>query len=263
MSEDLVNKVIVVFDANGNGECSVDWPWPDAQTTMLDDLGKNYAILDKNPPNAYWMDLSVINKPTYLRMGISTIRSTKTKAIADGVDTATISNLPISCILMINGVPVPVEGGSYIIASDEPQTINVTTGGAYVSNTITVEFVDLAQLRADKWEEIKLERENKLSFAVTSFGSFDTNAEGKSNIAGIATDILGLRARSEPVPDIEFRMYDNSTQTFTPDEFMQASSEVTTYIKGIYTHSWYIEAYMATLTTIEDISAINWDTELV
>jgi hypothetical protein len=49
----------------------------------------------------------------------------RTEITADGVDTASITGLPDPCTLLIDGVPVTVDGGRLELTADMPATYSI------------------------------------------------------------------------------------------------------------------------------------------
>jgi len=248
---------LFVFNQNGQALYSVEAPFDEAIVQGLEESNTPYAILTKEFPDRYWMDTNT--KEVFLRETVIDLEFSKTKAKADGTDVITITNIPKFSHLVINGEPHWVEDELFEITSEGPQTAYVTMGGRHRCSTASIEFVDLESLKADKWEALKKERENKLSVCNTSKGAFDSDAEAKANITGIVTSIMIAQSLGATVPDIEFKMHNNETQVFTAEEFIQASLEVSDCISTVYKHSWALKAHLDSLNSIDEIEELNWN----
>lgn len=126
-----------------------------------------------------------------------------------------------------------------------------------------VAFVpDFSEAKAVKWSQLKEERELRLATAITSFGTFDSDNVAKTNINGIVTSILTLQSLGQTPPDVAFRMTDNSTEIFTPAEFIQASLEVSAYLGAVYERSWALKAFLDASCDVAAIQSLEWDSDL-
>lgn len=114
----------------------------------------------------------------------------------------------------------------------------------------------LDRIKAAKWAEIKAEREARRIVAVTSYGVFDCDETGKSNMLGQqqAIDLLGVGV-AEP---ITWKMHDNSFVELTRAEFTDACLQVLASIQAVYATSFALEAAIDAAETLADIEAITW-----
>jgi len=260
--EDFVGKSIIVFDENGNGIYSIDWPFDQSHLDHLTEIGAYFAILSKELPHLYWMDLASKDQDVMLRTSCPDITSNKSKVKADGADTVTIAGLPTPCILNINGVVTHADDDEFELTSQVSQTVSITLGGPHRSNAIVVEFVDLAECRAIKWAELKTEREKRLLTAETSFGVFDTNTESKTTINAILSNLMISKSLNLPSEPVRYRMHDDTFKNLTPDEFMQASLEIGVYLENVLKRSWALKDYLDRLTQIDAIEELQWSADL-
>lgn len=119
--------------------------------------------------------------------------------------------------------------------------------------------LDLTQRKERVWGNIKTIRESKLLVAPTSFGLFDVDETGKSNILGMlqAIDYLDT-AVEEP---IVWKMHDNSFVSFTREEFKTAALEALAYIRTTYSTSFLVESQIESATSTEELESIQWPEE--
>lgn len=257
MTTDMTTKAIYAFDDTGMVKYTIDWPWTDDHVATVEASEPHWAVLDKRLPHDYWMDTSEPEKTCYVREQW-TPELSRARIKADGDDAAVLSGLPLSCIVFIDGEPHQIEGGSYELASTAPGLHAVSLGGPHRSDPLLLEVVDVQSLKAAKWAELKAARETAMLTAPTSFGTFNSDAEAKANINGIVTGIMAVGAANHP--DIQFRMADNSMQTLTPEQFVQASLEVSGYIASVYARSWALQVHVESLDDLDAIDAVTWGT---
>lgn len=162
-----------------------------------------------------------------------------------------VPNVPDSTWLVNS---VKIESGGYY-SPDQVGKVHIELKGPQYASVI-VKFCDL---RALKWEEIKAERAARLAVAETSFGVFDSDSEAKTNISGIVTGIMATQAQGLTPSDVTFRMHDNTSKTFTPEEFIQASLEVSSYLESVYQHSWALKVHIDNLEDVEEVQSVTWE----
>lgn len=115
---------------------------------------------------------------------------------------------------------------------------------------------DIEAVRAQKWAAIKTEREARRIVAATSYGIFDCDETGKSNMLGQqqAIELLG-EAVAEP---ITWKLHDNSFVQLTRAQFTDACLQVLASIQATYAASFALEAAISAAATIEDVEAVTW-----
>jgi hypothetical protein len=257
MTADMTTKAVYVFDEAGMVKYTLDWPWTDDHVATVEASEPHWAILEKLQPHDYWMDTDSEEKVCYVR-DLYAPELSKPRIKADGEDAAVLSGLPYSCTVAVDGEAHQVEGGTFELASVAAGKHVVMLGGPHRSDPLFLEAVDVQSLKAAKWAELKAARETAMLTAPTSFGTFNSDAEAKANINGIVTGIMAVGAANHP--DIQFRMADNSMQTLTPEQFVQASLEVSGYIASVYARSWALQAHVESLDDLDAIDAVTWDT---
>lgn len=131
--------------------------------------------------------------------------------------------------------------------------------GPYAFYDGTTLSEDLTAQKSNKWTAIKDEREVRRMVAPTTYGDFDVDEVGRSNILGMlqAIDYLDTGV-AEP---ITWKMHDNSFVDFTRLEFKDAALQALAYIRQVYSISFILEAQIDAATSIEDLETIEWPEE--
>jgi hypothetical protein len=260
MTTDMTTKAIYAFDDAGMVKYTLDWPWSDAGLEAIEASEQHWAILERLAPHDYWMDTASEGKACHVRAACSPSLS-KARIRADGEDAAVLSGLPDPCTVVVDGEAHSVEGGSFELASTSAGTHVVSLGGPHRSEPMLLEAVDLGQHRDAKKAEINAARSVAMATSPTSLGfTFDSKPEDKINISGIVTGIMAVGIESHP--DIPFRLADNTLETFTPAQFVQASLEVSGHLAAVYARSWALKAHVDGLEDLDAIDAVTWETEV-
>lgn len=144
MMEEYVGKSIFVFDENGNGMYSIDWPWTVENLELLDSQGARYAITDKALPDKYWMDEA---GDIYIRESAE-LSIDKSRILSDGLEEVIVTGLPEQCTVLINGQPHEVTDGQLAVATSVAGSIAVCLAGVDKSNIVSFDAIDIADYRA-------------------------------------------------------------------------------------------------------------------
>lgn len=119
---------------------------------------------------------------------------------------------------------------------------------------------DLERLRALRWGQVKVAREQRLLTAPTPFGVFDTDEISKGRITGQIASLRELGDLDLALPDtIVWRLHDNSFATMTVTEFRQAALLCAQHERDVLAASWSLEAAIAAASDRAEIEAVDVD----
>lgn len=109
--------------------------------------------------------------------------------------------------------------------------------------------------RAQKWEQVKALRDEKLKLADTIFGTAQTDIESMVKINGLAT--MALIAKSAEAPFSEtFTMADNSEVTLNADQMIGFGVAVGQHIAAVHGRGRELRDYLQT-ASLEEIEALD------
>ena len=166
MSE-YIDKAIFVFDQNGSGQYTIQWPWTDDHINYLDSENAHYAILDKDFPDAYWMDVTSEERTIHARQAITpTIDQTRLTTEEGSVATITGLGTPLT-VLLVNGEAIVATEGSCEFSSTEPGEYCVAIGGAHKGDSFNITVHDLGEYRASIKTKVDADAEASRNRVIT------------------------------------------------------------------------------------------------
>lgn len=114
----------------------------------------------------------------------------------------------------------------------------------------------LAELKADKWDEIKAARTDEIDAPlVTPYGTFDSHSDGRTNIAEL---VLMLNNMPTPPASIEFTLADNSTATLTPAQMVSVGLLLGQKVQGAHATARALRARIDAAASAGQLNPIKW-----
>lgn len=116
---------------------------------------------------------------------------------------------------------------------------------------------DLAAVRATRSAAATAYRDRRIaSGCTTSFGVADADDVSRANILGAVSMAMIAKGAGDPF-SIQWRMHDNSYQTFDADQMIQFGVEVGSFINTCYQASFAVKNAIEAAATRADIEAVD------
>ena len=131
----------------------------------------------------------------------------------------------------------------------------------HIFNYATKQWEDprtLTDLKAAQWTQIKQARTAFIDAPlVTPYGTFDSDAAGRTSITDAVLLANNLTALSLPVA-IEFTLADNSVVTLDAAQIVEVGLLLGQKVQHAHPHSQALRAQIEAATTKEEVEAIAW-----
>lgn len=179
----------------------------------------------------------------------------RTIILADGVDQATLSGLPASCHLRVNGEVWGVNTGSFTISSVGPGVVTVELVGRYRGGPWMIEARTLEDWQRVLRDQINLEHYNRLNGGIWFDGvKYDTDNQGRENV--IATS-SGLGVGATLPEDFKWTSWDDRDIPMDTETFRAFANAMWLWGEALHRHKRALKAALATLSDPADLRAFD------
>lgn len=256
-------KMLLLYDENGIGNSSINWPWPDDLKQFYVDNNIKHIITDIAIPYTIWVDESTtpptVNQRTYHQIVVN-----KTKALSNGSDLISVTGIPSDASLFVNGV-LEKQGGPFNISKTTPGFYNLSLGKNYYTDNVTVEFVDLANAKQSAKNKIDLEAGEFRKQFITDVPGQQMTYQKKETEARLYVEAASPNALDYPFLNAEATALGISIETLANQVISNADqwAAIGAAIEGLRIGSKQSVDNSTTLEQIETASNVDWQSILV
>ena len=124
---------------------------------------------------------------------------------------------------------------------------------------VWVDFRSLEQVKSERWEFIKAEREKVINARLdTPYGAVDSGERDRVNITNSVMMLQTLAGLGTP-GTVQFTMADNSTAVLDTDKMVHIGLLLGQKIEAAHSKARTLRANIEAALTKEDVEAVTWD----
>mgnify|MGYP001388100592 CR=1 FL=1 len=175
--------------------------------------------------------------------------------LADGVDQATLSGLPASCHLRVNGEVWGVNTGSFTISSVGPGVVTVELVGRYRGGPWMIEARTLEDWKRALRDQINSEHDTRLAGGFWFGGvKYDTDEKSQRNVLATSAGIgLGISLPE----DFYWTSWDDQDIPMSTEEFSAFAAAMWLWGEALHRHKRALKAALESMTSAAELRSLD------
>lgn len=158
-------------------------------------------------------------------------------------------------------LPPVSEGGEWIEVPSLPASKWMAVqgpNGPEITPFVRDPEIELHIRKRTKWEQVKAIRDRRLSVAPTTYGNFDIDPTGKSNITGQIAALDSMVELGVPEPDtVQWRLSTNDFVSLTPAQLREVGVLIVQYVGLVYAASWQLEFAINSAENVSELETVD------